>query len=323
MAFEMLGMVGIVFQINRTAFRMLPNPTIYHWDRKSFSTRALLLAYTCMLDKAAEYEKQDAQGSAQNTHMKFRGEGQIQKIISAAKEIEKGFKKSESRQQEQDGFMTASPKTMRGTEEPRLYCKALITTLHTAIANCDKFLKDHQQNSVVQTVLRVHLQEVMAMLNMTDTDVSSAEDGCEKTDALEEQPKTTDHSSDFYKDGKKKMTYKYGELLLSLKRLDSTSHEERHTILMGMYVSLVREIVVQRTCADLNKERTSQKHGNQSKSIQRTRAEQEDKEQLVNEIWCVLVFRMLCWLLLHDFHRMDVHIERDEFFESRLPVYIA
>lgn len=40
------------------------------------------------------------------------------------------------------------------------------------------------------------------------------------------------------------------------------------------------------------------------------------------ELWCTLVFRMLCWLMLHDFHKKDVQISRSELLGSRLPVYI-
>ena len=44
--------------------------------------------------------------------------------------------------------------------------------------------------------------------------------------------------------------------------------------------------------------------------------------QEVNDVWCTLVFRMLCWLLLHDFHKKDVQISKSELFGSRQPVYI-
>ena len=40
-------------------------------------------------------------------------------------------------------------------------------------------------------------------------------------------------------------------------------------------------------------------------------------------IWCTLVFRMLCWLLLHDFHEKDVQIPKSELFSNQLLVYIA
>lgn len=42
-----------------------------------------------------------------------------------------------------------------------------------------------------------------------------------------------------------------------------------------------------------------------------------------DNIWCALVFRMLCWLMLHDFHKKDVQIPKSELLGSRLPVYIT
>ncbi|KAI0137106.1 hypothetical protein BJ170DRAFT_44056 [Xylariales sp. AK1849] len=41
-----------------------------------------------------------------------------------------------------------------------------------------------------------------------------------------------------------------------------------------------------------------------------------------NDIWSTLVFRMLCWLLLHDFGKKDVQMSKSELLGSRLPVYI-
>ncbi|XP_044715066.1 modin protein [Hirsutella rhossiliensis] len=42
-----------------------------------------------------------------------------------------------------------------------------------------------------------------------------------------------------------------------------------------------------------------------------------------DDIWCVLVFRMICWLMLHDFHREDLQVSKSELLGSRMPVYIA
>jgi hypothetical protein len=40
-------------------------------------------------------------------------------------------------------------------------------------------------------------------------------------------------------------------------------------------------------------------------------------------IWCTLVFRSLCWLALHDFHKNDRQPKgKSELMGSRLPVYI-
>jgi hypothetical protein len=45
-------------------------------------------------------------------------------------------------------------------------------------------------------------------------------------------------------------------------------------------------------------------------------------EKELNAIWCTLVFRMICWLLLHDFDKEDVQKPKSELLGSRLPVYI-
>ncbi|KAK6952596.1 hypothetical protein Daesc_004886 [Daldinia eschscholtzii] len=45
--------------------------------------------------------------------------------------------------------------------------------------------------------------------------------------------------------------------------------------------------------------------------------------RLRDATWCLLVFRMLCWLQLHDFHRDDIMIPRSTTYGSRMPVYIV
>lgn len=42
-----------------------------------------------------------------------------------------------------------------------------------------------------------------------------------------------------------------------------------------------------------------------------------------DDIWRVLVFRMICWLMLHDFNSDDVQVSKSELLGSRMPVYIA
>ena len=42
-----------------------------------------------------------------------------------------------------------------------------------------------------------------------------------------------------------------------------------------------------------------------------------------NIIWVSLVFRMLCWLSLHDFNKADVMIVPSDLKGSRMPVYIG
>lgn len=42
-----------------------------------------------------------------------------------------------------------------------------------------------------------------------------------------------------------------------------------------------------------------------------------------DDVWCTLIFRMICWLMLHDFNKLDVQLNKSELLGSRMPVYIA
>ncbi|KAF4472801.1 Modin [Fusarium albosuccineum] len=42
-----------------------------------------------------------------------------------------------------------------------------------------------------------------------------------------------------------------------------------------------------------------------------------------DDLWCTLIFRMICWLMLHDFNKLDVQVSKSELLGSRMPVYIS
>jgi len=42
-----------------------------------------------------------------------------------------------------------------------------------------------------------------------------------------------------------------------------------------------------------------------------------------NTVWISLIFRMLCWFLLHDFDKSDIKIVPADLIGSRMPVYIG
>jgi len=49
----------------------------------------------------------------------------------------------------------------------------------------------------------------------------------------------------------------------------------------------------------------------------------EKEEELRNTIWISLIFRMLCWFLLHDFDKSDIKIVPSDLRGSRMPVFIG
>jgi len=46
----------------------------------------------------------------------------------------------------------------------------------------------------------------------------------------------------------------------------------------------------------------------------------QDRKEQRNTIWVSLIFRMLCWLLLHDFDKADVKVVPSDLKGSRMPV---
>ncbi|KAJ6440248.1 Complex 1 LYR protein [Purpureocillium lavendulum] len=78
----------------------------------------------------------------------------------------------------------------------------------------------------------------------------------------------------------------------AFKELDQVAADERPKLLMGMYFKKVLPKVYPSGSDDV-------------------------------KIWRTLIFRMLCWLLLHDFHENDMQIPKTELFNSEQPVYIA
>jgi hypothetical protein len=48
-----------------------------------------------------------------------------------------------------------------------------------------------------------------------------------------------------------------------------------------------------------------------------------DQKEQRNTIWISLMFRMFCWLLVHDFDKADIKIVPSDLKGSRMPVYIG
>jgi hypothetical protein len=49
----------------------------------------------------------------------------------------------------------------------------------------------------------------------------------------------------------------------------------------------------------------------------------KSEKEARNIIWIALIYRMLCWLLLHDFDKSDIKIVPSDLRGSRMPVYIG
>jgi hypothetical protein len=224
------------------------------------------------------------------------------------------------------------------------YSMPLLNTLHDVLARCDEFLKTSDRD-LVRMVIREHFQEVMKMINDKggtegDSDIKSTRGGGDKQATLG--------------GGVKQPTEHFDELT-------AASPELRQEAFMELYFFKVLRQVQARAVMSYGRRQTTQyapsmhspepsddsepevqgpspprREQGAGQSVRQLevpssgREPQHDSEDettrlesSASAIWCTLVLRMLCWLLLHDFNKKDVQIPKSELLGSRLPVYIA
>lgn len=241
-------MLGKTLHIRDSAFRMLPNPIPYHWDKNFFNIKGL----------ATEYQKRISDSDADLPQVP-----QIEKLRDDADTVVRALQ--------------ADKKSMTPG-----YSIPLLNTLHDVLDGCDEFLREGDRN-LVRMVVREHFQEVLKMIND-----NSGADG----------------------DGDAERAVHFDDLT-------AASPKERQEVFMDLYFFKVLNQVRERAVM--------------SYRARRVRFPLPDNgddatislEPQASAIWCTLVLRMVCWLLLHDFDQQDVQIPKSELLGSRLPVYIA
>lgn len=294
--FEMLGMVGAALQISGTTFRMLPNPSVHRWNRRSFSMRHLLYSYNRALGQAITESVQEFQAQPRSEPIRMIG-SRIGAIMAAFSEAENQLGRDIT------------------TEDHALYNDTVVSALHCAIGDCDR-LFNNDNVSLVMLVLRAHLEVVLELLNFRNANGLRYGGG---DGELRHENEQMEHTTfDINREVK----------LLQFRRLDWASYGEKHTSLMEVYFFLIRLDVIKKICEESSRESERENtlytplRTNETNPAG-TEEHKQEQRRMINEIWCVLVFRMICWLLLHDFHHMDIQVDKHELFESRLPVYIA
>ncbi len=83
--------------------------------------------------------------------------------------------------------------------------------------------------------------------------------------------------------------------------------------LLSYYFNAIRRFVI----GDRDPKQIGQELNSKGEILSASEREQR------NTIWIALIFRMLCWLLLHDFDKSDVKIVPSDLKGSRMPVYIG
>jgi len=316
-------MLGLTLRIPNSCFRVVPNPTFYTWDKKYFSLRKLI----------REYKRKITDDDLITVTS-----DQIEKLQVLAEGIDRKLRDQK-----------------KSTGENSISLE-LLDALHASLNQCDAYFRQSARRTVVELVLREHIQEVLKMVNnedgYKDADEAAGSDGGADEDRAQQRRRV-----------------RFNDLM-------NAAPEERQEKLMDIYFAVILPNVVRQVVQAIRRTRAStlqvpghhQAHDSTSSmgsavptpTPSRSPTPVEDglpqvhvggrlpqvhltmddegpapsrpalakhnssiDERQATDVWCTLVLRMLCWLLLHDFHRKDVQKPKNELLGSRLPVYIA
>jgi len=324
-------MLGKTLHIPNTFYRLLPNPTPYHWDKNFFSMRKLVKEYEDNID--------DTGGLLQLDQHFMVLKNLAEKVYAALS----------------DDKLSPVPG----------YSKKLLNVLHTTLDDCDKFLKNQQKRDLLNMVVREHIQVVMELINETPEDRDGQGD-----DSPTEDKSPVRHFDELSVANPEErqrifMQIYFTTVLSQVMDRAVKSYNSRK----GTYASSTMEEDVFEQGRGSPSPPTPGRLGSRSPSPSRPlrsqssspppglahRRTQSGPQLLVPTargttplsqqtqtgteyfpgdqahplevqaatIWCTLVLRMLCWLILHDFNRKDVQIPKSELRGSRLPVYFA
>jgi hypothetical protein len=329
-----MGMLGKNLHLKNSCFRTVPNPTPYHWDKKFFSIRKLI----------REYKKKlmDDDLTIQTVA--------VQRLCRLSEKVVAELRASAN----SDNSIP------------------LLNVLHSAVDECEMFLKEQVSRDLVAMVVREHFQEVLRMINNEDDvaggpvglDTSDDSDGISRPRSrhgapgmVHVVPRFDDLNIASPEDRQEKFMDIYFAVVLprvmrqaveAFRRRTSTGYvstiDRRDTSSPTMLRSSTRiddELAMSPPMPPSTPEPTSpptdgrpnvhysekdlmaaEANGG-ARGFNLRRTDTETLDTAASNIWCTLVFRMLCWLMLHDFHKRDVQISKSECLGSRLPVYLA
>ncbi|CRK18969.1 hypothetical protein BN1708_012465, partial [Verticillium longisporum] len=335
-AFEIIGMLGRTLHIDHSVFRCLPNPTMYFWNTKTFSLPKLLDAYLKESNKHGVLSNQDSRvmqairRHGRRVQLQMRNAGSngrssfmlldtLHHALDVMDEVLTGKAKEKRPPLPRQG-------TTYSNQNPALSVKKKPDEQRPTNATEDQNETTRRQK--VTDVLRSHIQEVMYGLN----------EKVNEKDAEAQSPIQFDGNTARFED------------------IDSAAPEDKQAKLMEVYFQAIRNKVIGTALRSTKRRESltpmlplatpsSQKRTAGQTIVETSEdgdeedAEDEDEDDDVAEedelwklptddvshedIWCTLVFRMICWLMLHDFNKNDRQISKSELRGSRLPIYIA
>jgi hypothetical protein len=331
-------MLSRIFHIESSNFTYLPNPTPHSWDKRSVSLPRMLVAFLSKTQPERD----------QNSHVVTRYRSHIDNILKYLDE-EKALdrwlllKSLHAALDDTDEVLTARTKSQR----------------HNSHSAEDISEKSHDQHSdaerhdsrreVVQDVLRHHIQEVLRLLNQQEdlnSDAMSLRVGARQ---LSPRPRPRAPTRRFEEmdeagpdDRQDILMDVYFDVIRPQATLSASSTTNRRSSIVGSPLSnssrppsVTRESILKSrehspATRDVHVEFSDRKP-KISVSVENHVIPEEapyegslaDLDASHDDVWCTLVFRMVCWLMLHNFNKKDVQLPKSELLGSRMPVYIS
>ncbi|TFB03064.1 hypothetical protein CCMA1212_005510 [Trichoderma ghanense] len=349
-SFEILGMLSRILHIENSSFTFLPNPTPDTWDRRSVSLPKLLDAFYVKTQPGAMGSGQDSPVIARYRHHIER----ITKHLDDEKSLERWLllRSLHSALDDADDVLTARTKSERQSNHD---AGDALEKPHDAASSVEKHMR---RREMVQDVVRHHIQDLVRLLNQQedqgldnlslrqdmspsspsrprpplrrfeDMDAAGPDDRQDILmdvyfDAIRPHVVSTAQTSAFRRNSLVGVPPELGRTLAGSIRSNTSlvpPHVTSESVTKGAEHS-TKEVTIDHHEGQLQLFIPVQKNADSEETHSGVLL--ADLDVTHNDVWCTLVFRMVCWLMLHNFDKKDVQLPKSELLGSRMPVYIS
>ncbi|KAF6832306.1 modin [Colletotrichum plurivorum] len=353
-AFEIVGMLAQTLHIERSAFRLLPNPTRFRWDTKNFDLPRLLTAYAYQMKKLYGGKKNPSAVTKRIWRDINSLQEEIAKIPRLGRRTELSLPLMDALHVALDH--TDEILTFRRRESRPGIVREYTTKSKLMRAASDRPMQvpeDHKETALeferremVRDVLRSHIQEVLygfnAKVGKTTQDPSGnpmttgtkTKSRFEAIDAAAPELKQNRLMEVYFRTVRQKVL---DEAHRSAERREEEKAPRKPQVSAPPGHMLRRAQTARTTRTMMTADSTDDESEEDEKPMESLDDIEDDRDEPIDllnvewsheisheDIWCTLVFRMICWLMLHDFHKNDTQVaNKSALFGSRLPVYIA
>jgi len=292
----------MTLRIRNTPFRALPNPTPYRWESVFFNFEELIREYS---GRIKSLEGLDAFRKLEEASQTVFGALLDNKRSRETLNLELVSAQHLSRS---EGFrFKLQPSSHRSKPE---YSMKLLEILHDALDKCDSYLKSEEFN-LVRCVLREHIQVVLKQVNENENNGDEEKERLPSSDKRQGRPFDEVLAASPEDRQKTFIDMYFDHVLYEVKGRAANSFHRMNS--RGNTTSPLPGVTlpVPEATPDADADGTST--GDNARYI----------ESRAAAVWCTLVLRMLCWLVLHNFDKDDLQIPKSELFGSRMAVYIS